>query len=779
MGTSHEVGELYPFTRDDLGGEELARGIGHMLGSFESWRDSHPNEIAAHVDDFTGVLREVAGGQGLLRRIGGVLLPGLRGAEKREEELWVRYFGLHNLGEDLKGDEVAYLQARLHEGRMLVDGRQTRRDAKRDTIGTVIRSLETLAPELNGLPEMEWLQRRTERLHRILPENVVQDGGMGKVMRIIMGVMAIAIHDTRNEPFAEQRAHLSRVIPGAYILGSTYALVDDVLQTHAGKVLSLADKEKVHEQISYGLATGEPIQTTDMPEHPLIDELGDVYELLRQYYPYSEYRHLYNAIESMYLAQHREMQLEPEKVMANGGVRELYPDMAIKAAMTRVVANILGRREVPNEVYTKILNSVFISQLRDDFQDVVADRLAGDLTPFTLPYDPNGGANPLYDMFAFTAFRANVIWAGSSNARAALIRHDQGEIAPHIAAHPIPVREMLATYPHSPQISQFASLALDDHKALHPKRFRPRDMRLETVMSRYTSTRDQLSIEPRTFLQDRRAFLDEVIREAVATDSEIGRVADYALEAGGKRLRPALTLMLAESLSVPYDNIKPLLQAVELIHTSSLILDDLPAQDNAQQRRGRPAAHIAFSEANAQLASVAMISRGFGRLAGLGVHFPPERVNEVVAYADKMLGFGGLCEGQMMDLSMESMEESEILKMYALKTSLAISAALVPLMILTGRPQAEIEQMETFAHHAGIVFQLRDDILDVIASAEQLGKDVGNDAGKKNIAQLYGVGRAEELMCNHLRLATESCESLPFDTRLLQGTVNYFATRRK
>jgi geranylgeranyl pyrophosphate synthase len=120
-----------------------------------------------------------------------------------------------------------------------------------------------------------------------------------------------------------------------------------------------------------------------------------------------------------------------------------------------------------------------------------------------------------------------------------------------------------------------------------------------------------------------------------------------------------------------------------------------------------------------------------------------------------------------------------ILRMYELKTSTAIEAALVPLAMVLDRPREEIALLEGYARHAGIVFQLRDDILDATSSTEILGKDADNDVSKVNVVRHYGLAEATRLMRTHLTAAVDACDRLPFDTRLLAGMVRHFATRRR
>jgi geranylgeranyl pyrophosphate synthase len=259
-------------------------------------------------------------------------------------------------------------------------------------------------------------------------------------------------------------------------------------------------------------------------------------------------------------------------------------------------------------------------------------------------------------------------------------------------------------------------------------------------------------------------------------------VITYALGGEGKRLRPALTMMVAEGLGVEKEYIRPLLAAIEVFHSASLVFDDLPAQDDAVLRRGRPVTHLAYPEGDAQVAGVSMIAQSFAMLGRLHEHFPADRVVRVIDYVGRVLG-GQLCEGQHLDLVMERASDSvpgeQIIKMYSLKTSSLLEAASVPLLMLSGRPESEIAHMRGFAEHAGIVYQIRDDIIDATARQEDAGKDTGSDEDKINLVRSFGLQEADRRLSWHAVQAVDHCRQLPFDTRLLQGILQHFAERRR
>jgi geranylgeranyl pyrophosphate synthase len=636
----------------------------------------------------------------------------------------------------------------------------------------VIASIQRQVPALQHVDEMKWLAGRLKRLHRILPEAVIQAGGMGKVCRTIAGVLAIGAFDTYDSGREVAREHLARILPGAYAYGATYAIVDDTLHDLPG-YLSPDDRERYHQMILRGLSNGEALDPSAFPDHPIAEELHDLYNLVLDCYPFAEYRHLYHAAEAMYLAQHRDASADAS------GLSKMYPDIFVKAGLSRVVANILGRRSLTDAFYARCINTIFLSQFKDDLADREEDARANRLTPFTFPAG-KAEVNPLYDLFAYDAYVVHEVFGNDPAAAAAFTHFGTVKLAFHLSSKRDSAASLREKYETTSEIDRFLHLA-SGLPTRAVRKLNPADMRLQQVTGVVLHTRDQSTVDSRTFVTDRRDYLDEVIRRCYtqAGAAELNQIVRYSMDGSAKRLRPALTLMLAQSLGTPQKAVEPLLAAIELFHTSSLVFDDLPAQDNATLRRGKPAAHRVFDESSVQLAAISMLSSGFGLLAELD--FPPERITGVIGYIGSVLGPERLCRGQYLDLQLGRnglrVTAPAILEMYNLKTSTMIEAALVPLMMLLDRPQAEIAHVKRYAHHAGIVFQIRDDILDATASSERTGKDTGHDAGKVNLVRVYGLDRATGLMWSNVDAALDSCAQLPFSTSLLEGVVTSFAKR--
>jgi geranylgeranyl diphosphate synthase type II len=205
----------------------------------------------------------------------------------------------------------------------------------------------------------------------------------------------------------------------------------------------------------------------------------------------------------------------------------------------------------------------------------------------------------------------------------------------------------------------------------------------------------------------------------------------YSVEAGGKRLRPILCIAASEVVGGSEADAMPAACALELIHTYSLIHDDLPAMDDDDLRRGKPTCHKAFNEATAILAGDALQAGAFELLAAAGRNQPGDALKwlEVIYLIARAAGYSGMVQGQMMDISSEgkgiSLEELETL--HRLKTGALIEASVQAGAILGGGNPKEITALGAYGRYAGLAFQVADDILNVEGTPEMLGKPVGSD----------------------------------------------------
>lgn len=257
---------------------------------------------------------------------------------------------------------------------------------------------------------------------------------------------------------------------------------------------------------------------------------------------------------------------------------------------------------------------------------------------------------------------------------------------------------------------------------------------------------------------------------------------DYSLTCGGKRLRPALLLEFCRLFGGKLDAALPFACALEMIHTYSLIHDDLPAMDNDDLRRGMPTCHIKFGEAQAILAGDALLTRAFEIMTKASLKDPARQLKaiNVIAFSS---GADGMVGGQVVDLESEGKEISyDTLKyIHRLKTGALIKAACVSGAIIGGADDDSISKVSDFAENLGIAFQIRDDILDVTGNEELLGKPIGSDeeSGKSTYVSLFGLARSEELCKEYTEKAVDALLSLgeSYDTKELIDLANSMIAR--
>lgn len=256
---------------------------------------------------------------------------------------------------------------------------------------------------------------------------------------------------------------------------------------------------------------------------------------------------------------------------------------------------------------------------------------------------------------------------------------------------------------------------------------------------------------------------------------------EYSLKAGGKRIRPRLVLEFCSLCGGDINDALPLACALEMIHTYSLIHDDLPCMDNDDYRRGKPSNHKVYGEDIALLAGDAMQSLAFETATS---HITPEnafRVAKAVNNLATYCGATGMVGGQVIDIENEGKSSQiEILKeMDRKKTGAIIKSACEMGCILAGASQAEIEKAQQFGESIGLAFQIQDDILDVTADQEKLGKPVGSDKEneKSTYVSLLGLDKCRELVDELTNKAIESLEFFSGDSTQLKALALSLAKR--
>jgi len=280
-------------------------------------------------------------------------------------------------------------------------------------------------------------------------------------------------------------------------------------------------------------------------------------------------------------------------------------------------------------------------------------------------------------------------------------------------------------------------------------------------------------------LKARAGMISEAIEEhlPVVHPRELYAAGRHLVDAGGKRLRPSMLLMAAEAVGGDPKVVVPAAVSIELVHNFTLIHDDI--MDNAETRRGRPSVHVKWDEAGAILAGDTLYSKAFEILTAAEAPAPEDMIASV-----KMLArtCAAICEGQWLDMEFERRDrvtEAEYLEMIEKKTGVLYGAAAWMGARLSGAPEKQAEGLERFGRLVGMAFQIQDDVLDLTAPAEVLGKPRGGDLaeGKKTLIMIHAMDRGAEVEIFGKRNATGQEIETALETLQASGSIDYARSR--
>ena len=253
----------------------------------------------------------------------------------------------------------------------------------------------------------------------------------------------------------------------------------------------------------------------------------------------------------------------------------------------------------------------------------------------------------------------------------------------------------------------------------------------------------------------------------------------YSLLAGGKRVRPVMTLAFCDMLGGQWREALPFACALELVHTYSLIHDDLPCMDDDDLRRGRPTCHKVYGETMAVLAGDALQGEAFGLIAAAPAMTAQQRI-DAVAVLSAACGGGGMVAGQVLDVDHLAQSEADLRLLHRLKTGAMLQAAAELGCVAAGADDGLRQRARDYGCHIGLAFQVRDDVLDVVADQGELGKPIGSDRaeGKRTFVDLLGLEACQALVAEETSKAKAALADLP-DSGFLLNLADHLAERRK
>lgn len=633
---------------------------------------------------------------------------------------------------------------------------------------------------------MIWVFEKLKTVSSCLPEGMNREEAKRKLIKIIAGVVIHQIEEMGNHLSSEDRARkLDEAIRLGYSYGLTYPFIDDLLDS---EVLSEDEKKQYSSLIRSTLITGS------VPDLKSWD--GTNRELI--HYIHSELREAFTYIQSQLERNGKEdffeqsfvffhsQEVDREKDLSNAHYtnEELYIPVILKSASSRLIArSVLSVKEDEGFDNRTFFYGIY-NQLADDFADMFDDKEAGAVTPYTyyLKYHEirQDLINPfeLYWTVIFNLIH-NVYHSDVKTRNVMLNRALNGQKRFKEKVGDKKYKELMGIFGTGNQ--KFDGLIQKMVRKSHDVDF------LDKLL------RDQIIANFKSESKEREDFVNiaKTVRNQVNTllhipkneigssmDESIIDAANYSLLGDGKRLRPIMTwVMGVHEYGLDESAIEPLLKSLEYMHTASLIFDDLPAQDDSSFRRGRPTVHTVYNTAVAELTGLYLTQEAVVEQASL--RFDPRVVLCLIQYsAGKTTE---MCRGQAMDLNSKgkqlTLDQLNTICFY--KTGIAFEASLVMPAILAGRQEEEIAALKTFAYHAGIAFQIKDDLLDVEGDLELLGKPVGQDVenNNSNFVSILGSEGARKAMWDHYCLAMEALQGHQYRTNYLKQILDYTINR--
>ncbi|HVG02126.1 MAG TPA: farnesyl diphosphate synthase [Nitrospira sp.] len=303
-----------------------------------------------------------------------------------------------------------------------------------------------------------------------------------------------------------------------------------------------------------------------------------------------------------------------------------------------------------------------------------------------------------------------------------------------------------------------------------------------------TSHLTSTGLDIRQYLERKReevdGYLQSVIPSAETMPTTLHESMRYSLFAGGKRVRPILAIAAAEAIGEANQSVLPVAASLELIHTYSLIHDDLPAMDNDDFRRGKPTNHKVYGEAMAILAGDALLTMAFELCTGESGEHGIEAGRQVRLIRELAVGAGniGMVGGQVLDIQAENqdIDLATLQSIHKHKTGMLIRAAVRMGAIAGGGTAAQLDELTVYAENIGLAFQIADDVLNVTGTREELGKNPNTDAqrGKKTYPTFYGVDGAKQLAEECVNRANSRLASFGAKADPLRELARYITSRK-
>lgn len=632
-----------------------------------------------------------------------------------------------------------------------------------------------------------WVIDKLKTVSSNIPDGMNAVEAQRKLIKIIAGVVMQAVEEMGDEvPPAERTQRLDKAIRLGYCYGLTYPFIDDLLDA---RILSAEEEKKYSDLIRSTLITGTVPELgawTGKNKELIIfihSELRDAFLYIKSHQRAETSKEF---LEQSYVF-FKSQEVDRAKDLSNGNYTnaELYIPVIMKSASSRLIVRSIISASEDEGLDNRTFFYGIYNQLADDFADMFDDMKQGGVTPYTyyLKYHDKRSdlINPFELYWAVISHLIHNVYQSDPKTREVIFdrainglkRYKRrmgvkryNEVMDVFASGIPEFNRMIQLMVRKADEVDFFDKLLRDHMITNLKKERKeKEEFLDTVKILRSQVNNILHI-PKS---DRDPLMKVPIIDA----------ANYSLEGDGKRLRPIMTWFMGVNVyGLDKSAIVPLLKSLEYMHTASLIFDDLPSQDNASIRRGRPTLHEVYNIATSELTGLFLTQKAIEEQASLE-SFDSKTVLRLIKYSAQTTA--DMCLGQTMDLDSRgkqlTLEQLNTMCFY--KTGMAFEASLIMPAILAGEGELEMKALKRFAYHAGIAFQIKDDILDVEGDLALLGKPTLKDAenNNKNFVSILGADGAKKAMWEHYCFATEVLQEMPRNTTFLKHFLNYIVNR--
>ena len=676
-----------------------------------------------------------------------------------------------------------------------------------DTKKKISRTVESLKRQLTGSPKEKpalfsfhslyrqaqkegvestviWLFGKLKKVTSHMPEGLDALNAQRKLLKIIAGVLMHVLIDMEKDISSEDRRRkLEEAIRLGYSYGLTYPFIDDLLDA---RILSAEETEQYSSLIRTALITGI-VPELDRWEGANEELIRFIHGELSEAFAYIKDHQRPEMLESFFGQAYVFFQSQEEdrqKTLSYGNYsnEELYIPVILKSSSSRlIVRSVIGASSDEGFDSRTFYYGIY-NQLADDFADMFDDLNEGAVTPYTyyLRYHDKRPdlINPFELYWTVISNLIHNVYGSDPKAREVILDRAINGLKRY--------KERMGKEKYDEVMALFTSGMPEFNRMIQNLVKRAGNVEFydkllrDHMLDNMRKDRDDL----KAFKENVKGIRSEINRSLTVQDKSgfggnVMEAVNYSLEGDGKRLRPIMAWSMGvDGYGLDEASIMPLLRSLEYMHTASLIYDDLPSQDNAEARRGRPTVHEAYNTATAELSALFLTQKAIEEQASMDV-FEAKAILKLIRYSASTTM--DMCRGQEMDLASKgkklTLEQLQTLCFY--KTAIAFEASLIMPAILANAEESEISALKRFARHAGIAFQIKDDLLDAEGSMERLGKPVMKDVenGSSTFVTVLGSEEAKKEMWEQYCLAMEALPDIPRNIAFLEHLLKYMVNR--